>query len=65
MTQQELAIKLTGAIDTFEKALQEIKDAIANQPNAIPELVAAGEKLDALAKVFDALNPDAPSPPAP
>lgn len=60
MTQAELTAKLGDFSTQLAKAIQEIKDAVANQPNVTPELEAAAANLGALVQEADDLNPDDP-----
>ena len=58
-TQVELAARLNAVADQLTKALAEILAAVAAQPNASPELVAAADRLATIAKALDDINPDA------
>lgn len=69
-TQSELAAQLTtvtaqvtkigGETRTLLTKIQELTDALANQPGVTPELQAAADALAAQVAVVDDLVPDAP-----
>jgi len=57
-TQNEVISSLNAVADQLSKALAEILAAVAAQPDASPELVAAADRLAPLAQALDDLNAD-------
>jgi len=68
-TQQEeadklnaIAAQLAKANDELQKAIQDLKDALATAGSTTPEVDAATDALTQKAQALDDIVPDAPSP---